>query len=439
MPSVTRNLKWESVYAAVTEATPPPRPVSSDDVLKEELGPMYVMVPGSFERYFGEVLDLTHAVHAVFRKCKEGIAPLCQEESGWQDYIGSQCHWSRILVHGELKSNPIASKQFNISQDGLQFRYMEIERNNCTERLVIRATTCWKVHLEDEWNTQLVVKDSWQYPEREEEGKLLRWATGKHVINVARYFHHGTVRTSGRDDDMRTVRGGLDITKAENYVPRKPTPSRTGRRKRSSSCTNVSMPPSKRTCSSSLTKPATANCIHRRVIERDDGEPIYKVSLEYILLADNSSWTAFLINLDLANQEGRVEASGARGKTGTRVSMAIRVLLDDEQHSFMHDLGSFFWVLSWVCIHYDGQQERVVKWLDKWNYLDADELAGSKRGVVDDEQDFLKTARRLHRKVFSSGESWRVPSRQMYFDMREILRAARKELNESEERDQSLA
>jgi len=33
--------------------------------------------------------------------------------------------------------------------------------------------------------------------------------------------------------------------------------------------------------------------------------------------------------------------------------MAIRALLS-EQHLFMHDLESFFWVLFWICIHYDG-------------------------------------------------------------------------------------
>jgi hypothetical protein len=24
------------------------------------------------------------------------------------------------------------------------------------------------------------------------------------------------------------------------------------------------------------------------------------------------------------------------------------------QHSFMHDLESFFYVLYWICVHYDG-------------------------------------------------------------------------------------
>jgi hypothetical protein len=63
----------------------------------------------------------------------------------------------------------------------------------------------------------------------------------------------------------------------------------------------------------------------------------------------NPSWPAFLIDLDLAIKERRETSSGARGKTGTRAFMAIGVLLDDEQHSFMHDLESFFWLLLSRC------------------------------------------------------------------------------------------
>ncbi len=70
--------------------------------------------------------------------------------------------------------------------------------------------------------TPLIVKDSWQYPEREEEGELLHEATEKQVKNVARYFHYETVRVGGQDDDIRAnVRKGLDITKATNYKPEK--------------------------------------------------------------------------------------------------------------------------------------------------------------------------------------------------------------------------
>jgi hypothetical protein len=664
---------WRQAETAVTESTPPPRPSSSfqqtplsintgsfanstehrkhvDDVLKEELGHLYVGIPGFAEAFFGDMPGLRPAAQAVFDKCKEGESPLYGMESGWQGWpegakekdvlswfatltdqlldlaeghrpvsrvrrrtlvqphqplqgstadrkldigfvddpnagVDSKCRWSQILIPGELKSNPladkaskawldlgryarevlaaqdsrrfvlgftlcgpfmrlwefdrlggIASEQFDVNEDGLQFvsamlgflwmneeqlgfdptiitvgdkRYIEIERDNGKERLVIdrvikrvpcvagRATTCWKVYQEEHPGTPLVVKDSWQYPEREEEGELLRAATEKGVTNVARHFHHETVRVGGQDDDIRAnVRKGLDVTKATNYKSEKAMlpPSTTGRRtsrrdgssnligrKRSSSCTDAPLPPSKRTCSSSPVKRAVSNRVHRRVIVSDYGKAIYKASSQISLLAafeqciegyeslhtragmlqrdislnnlmvnednDNPSWPAFLIDLDLAIKEQREKSSGARGKTGTRAFMAIGVLLDDEQHSYMHDLESFFWVLFWICIHYDGPQEaRIVPRFDKWNYLDSEELAGAKKGVVDDERDFLKTAQtnftpyyqpllpyvnKLRRKVFPNGERWRSPNPQLYLDMKQILQVAQNELKET--------
>lgn len=49
----------------------------------------------------------------------------------------------------------------------------------------------------------------------------------------------------------------------------------------------------------------------------------------------------FLIDLDLAVKIDREKASGAPSKTGTKVFMAIGALYG-EDHSFMHDLESFF-------------------------------------------------------------------------------------------------
>jgi hypothetical protein len=70
--------------------------------------------------------------------------------------------------------------------------------------------------------------------------------------------------------------------------------------------------------------------------------------------------------------------------------MAIGVLLDDEQHSFIHDLESFFWILFWICIHYDGpSKERDVPQFGKWKYVDTKELATTKKGTVVDERDFI--------------------------------------------------
>jgi hypothetical protein len=41
----------------------------------------------------------------------------------------------------------------------------------------------------------------------------------------------------------------------------------------------------------------------------------------------------------------------------TKIFMAIGALIG-EQHSFMHDLKSFFWVLFWICVHWNGLGEK---------------------------------------------------------------------------------
>ncbi|RBA11773.1 hypothetical protein FPRO05_14255 [Fusarium proliferatum] len=353
----------------------------------------------------------------------------------------------------------IALEQFDINKDGRQFVYtilgflwmseeqlgfdrtimtangkqfIEVNRNGSTERIIIdevmqrapciagRATTCWKAHPEGRPEMLLVIKDSWQYPERDEEGELLREATAKGVVNIARHYYHETVKIDGKDDDVwNNVQRELDITQAANYRPERPTrrsniapvTSREGRsnasasRKRSSSQAGAPLPSSKRSCSVSSTKTVNplTNRIHRRVVLRDYGLPIYKASsLSALLLAsegcieghqflykagflhrdisdnnmminedvDNPSWPSFLIDLDPTIKQSREAVSGARGKTGTRAFMAIGALLG-EQHSFMHDLESFFWVLFWICIHYDGpDKSRAVPQFDKWNYAD---------------------------------------------------------------------
>ncbi|KAI5928218.1 hypothetical protein F4810DRAFT_719865 [Camillea tinctor] len=661
---------WDQVYNAVTESTPPPRPIASslqqtpwlrntssfvnssehrkyvDDVIKEELGPLYVGLRNFHETFFGRVAGLDIAANAVFKSCTEGEDPLFGEEgwSGWpqdanQDGVlrwftsiseelatlaeesvaeeynptptrrrplvhpnkpirGStaerkidvafvsddeiiqdgKCHWSQILVPGELKSNSsadiaskarldigryvrevlsaqdtrrfaiaftlcgsfmrvwvfdrlggVASDRFDINEDGLRFvstilgllwmnkeqlgfdptiitsgskPYIEIDRNGIRERLVIdgvirrapciagRATTCWKAHSENDLETPLVVKDSWQYIEREEEGKLLQEATNKNVVNVGRYYHHYTVQVGGTDDDIQSnVRGGLDITTAENYrlqrstIPRVDTAtagSREGRsatpsHKRSAYQTDAPLPPSKRSCSVSPTKldrNALPNRIHRRVIIRDYGKPICEASSCAALLSaldgcitghkslrragilhrdisinnlmineDNSSPSAFLIDLDLAIREQRAGVSGAKGKTGTRAFMAIGALLG-EQHSFMHDLESFFWVLFWICIHYNGPGKNIGQTeFESWNYEDDMKLARSKLGTVGDESMFIDIARKhfsdfyqpliqcvneLRKAVFPRGGLLKREDEELYSKMQQILQAARK-------------
>ncbi|OAA54288.1 Protein kinase-like domain protein [Niveomyces insectorum RCEF 264] len=434
----------------------------------------------------------------------------------------------------------IASEQFDINKDGPRFvfailgflwmteeqlgfdptivtlgdeQYIDIKRGYETERLVIdkrikrapciagRATTCWKAHRQGDPQTILVIKDSWQYTERDEEGELLREAADGGVINVARYYHHETVQVGGIDDDIRVnIRRELDITTAENYragrsamsgsINTATTSPRKGRStagmKRSSSQTGAPLPPSKRPCSTPPTKVLSSplpNRVHRRVVLCDFGEPIYKASSQAALLrglkgciegheslhkagflhrdisinnlminedTNNPSLASFLIDLDLAVRERRDGASGARGKTGTRAFMAIGALLG-EQHSFMHDLESFFWVLFWICVHYQGpDQGRVVPRFDKWNSVDMEELARLKKGEIDHEGDFLRTAEanfttyfrpmipwvnRLRKAVFPNGGRWEREDQGLYSRMMDILREAAKDQNVSMHRE----
>ncbi|PYH88282.1 hypothetical protein BO71DRAFT_365724 [Aspergillus ellipticus CBS 707.79] len=427
----------------------------------------------------------------------------------------------------------IASSPFDINKDGLRFvsvilgflmmsdeqlgydpsimstpdgkKFIQITRNGQSEHIVLdgimkrapcvagRATTCWRAHREgDETGWPLVVKDSWQHPEREEEGKLLHEITEKGVINVARYYHHETVQVKGKVDDIRdNVRRGLDLTQSANYKPTR-TLSTTGEkadttksshstsstgRKRSSNSVGTLLPPTKRTCSRSVSQgeysSTSQNRVHRRVIIRDYGTAIYKarsrtsmlsalescitgyeslhaktgilqgdISTGNLILNEdetNPSWSAFLIDLDLAIKERRERPSGAMGKTGTRAFMAIGLLLG-EKHSFMHDLESFFWVIFWICIHYDGPTAgRVVPRFEKWNYVAMEELAELKKGAVAHEGDFITMVtdhftafyrplvpwvNRLRKVVFPNGGRWETESVVLYSRMKDVLRAA---------------
>lgn len=157
---------------------------------------------------------------------------------------------------------------------------------------------------------------------------------------------------------------------------------------------------------------------------------------------DNPSQQSFLIDLDLAIKEEREEPSGARAKTGTRAFMAIGLLLG-EKHSFMHDLESFFWVLFWICVHYNGPGGGVgITEFECWNYENAAKLSKLKFGTVGDEGDFLKTAEesftayykslipwvnRLRKVVFPNGGRWKKSDSGLYLEMMKILRTAQKD------------
>lgn len=85
-----------------------------------------------------------------------------------------------------------------------------------------RATTYWRAHLADHPEKRLVVKDSWQYVERDQEGELLREVTENGVPYMTRYYHHETVQVREMDDDIRS-----SVRRGARYNGSHEVPSRT--------------------------------------------------------------------------------------------------------------------------------------------------------------------------------------------------------------------
>jgi serine/threonine protein kinase len=91
----------------------------------------------------------------------------------------------------------------------------------------------------------------------------------------------------------------------------------------------------------------------------------------------------FLIDLDLAVRLVEHKPSGAPSKTGTKIYMAVQALMG-EHHAFKHDLESFFWVLFWLGIHWDGptRKRRTETAYSEWNTMTTRTFATVKMGQI---------------------------------------------------------
>ena len=151
--------------------------------------------------------------------------------------------------------------------------------------------------------------------------------------------------------------------------------------------------------------------------------------------------SGFLIDLDLAVKLSTNNPSGAPSKTGTKIFMAIGALYG-EHHTFMHDLESFFWVLFWICVHWNGpgKARSKVRQFEKWNYADTEELAKTKKGTVDEDDKFSNEVDRhftaycqplvpciqeMRKVVFPGGKRRASEDRKVYSQMIAVLQKER--------------
>ena len=101
---------------------------------------------------------------------------------------------------------------------------------------------------------------------------------------------------------------------------------------------------------------------------------------------ETGGFAGMLIDLDLAKVLGSGR-SGARHQTGTMEFMAIEVLQGID-HTYRHDLESFFYVLIWLCARrgwdlYENPRGRPKESvLTKWYTGSFKDIAGAKRGYM---------------------------------------------------------
>jgi len=98
----------------------------------------------------------------------------------------------------------------------------------------------------------------------------------------------------------------------------------------------------------------------------------------------------------------------------------------------------------WICIHYNGPNEesRVIPKFERWNYEDTEELAKLKKGTLNREGDFTKTAEenftlyyrplipwanRLRKAVFPDGGRWKQEDEGLYSQMKAVLKKGRED------------
>jgi hypothetical protein len=112
------------------------------------------------------------------------------------------------------------------------------------------------------------------------------------------------------------------------------------------------------------------------------------ISSNNIIITDPKTANGFkgmLIDLDLAKVQDS-SSSGARYRTGTMQFMAIEVLRKTD-HTYRHDLESFFYVLLWMCARQAWYNKFGVKenppqesLLRKWEIGSLNYIADSKEG-----------------------------------------------------------
>lgn len=298
-----------------------------------------------------------------------------------------------------------------------------------TASIVGRSTSCWAAHLKEDPAKRFIVKDTWQLPESVDEGELLKKARNSGIENIAKYYHHYRVQVDGKFDDvLKNIRSGFK-PKWSGAISKRVVFTKNDEH-------DTKVAGHKRKRGSIPRRPAISirafqtNRIHHRMIISTIGKPLHKIeSLENLLkalkcciecheslvkihiwhrditiynllCADDEEYKGFLIDLDAAMEidpENPSKATGAAEATTARAFMAIKSLRGTKyRYTPSHDLESFFWVLLWLCLHYNDDGAKIANdEYDQWNYASDRILRKLKVGTIYNEEMFLEEMREV--------------------------------------------
>ncbi|KAI1291672.1 serine/threonine-protein kinase Sgk2 [Xylaria venustula] len=280
--------------------------------------------------------------------------------------------------------------------------------------IVCRGTTCY------ETQNSYVAKFSWASDKRKLEVEQLKLAKGGGAKGVARMVAHRQITT------IAEMREGLEFPKPYKFrnnavhfddLPSTIASANTSghKRKSSSDHTSDNASGSKRRQSNNLWKNRIYFCLvvlpagHvisefktiKELLEsmRDGikayqflyvtGNILYRdISSNNIIITELETADGFkgmFIDLDLAKVRDS-GPSGARHQTGTMQFMAVEVLRKAD-HTYRHDLESFFYVLLWMCARQlwsngfaDGERPPKESLLRRWEIGSFKYIAAAKEG-----------------------------------------------------------
>ncbi|KAI0185376.1 serine/threonine-protein kinase Sgk2 [Xylaria flabelliformis] len=297
-------------------------------------------------------------------------------------------------------------KHNNIQINNTKFKLQELLVSQ--KAIVCRGTTCYRTKSATDGATDKVVKFSWGPTKRTLEVQHLELAANKGVKGVAKLVGYHEVTTIAkiregltftgkrykfRENDLSSAIASTNTLGSKRKLTADHTSARSKRQQTSvyqklklanqindqpvtsenknsdlwenRSCSCLVIQPAGRIISDFKSLKELLGALHdaikaHRYLLLVGGILHRDISPNNIIITDpaetEEKFRGMLIDLDLAKIDNNTTRSEAKQPTGTMQFMAIQVL-QGVDHTYRHDLESFFYVLLWMCARQSWENE----------------------------------------------------------------------------------